>query len=233
LSEFALLSHTHKVSGFLLSSSLGASASNIMASSATKNTVYFGYGSNLWRQQMAERCPESIFVGIGRLSGYRWQINDRGYANVVELQPDETTSKAHTNDFKDVVYGLIYTLTALDEARLDVNEGVPFAYTKETLTVDFWPAQSTESSAIIDTVAEPEKKDMLVYINRKETKDSKPKKEYIVRMNHGIDDALAAGVPEGYVNEVIRKSIPPIDEKDIDQDLKEQVKRQARNFTEE
>jgi gamma-glutamylcyclotransferase len=204
-----------------------------MASSATKDTVYFGYGSNLWRQQMAERCPHSTFVGIGRLSGYRWQINDRGYANVVELHSDTTNSNAATSEFEDVVYGLIYTLTALDESRLDKNEGVPYAYTKEILAVDFWPATSTESTTSVDTAAKPEKKDMLVYIDRTKTKDSKPKKEYIVRMNHGIDDALAAGVPKEYVNKVIRKSIPPLDEKEIDQDLKDQVRRQARNFTDE
>lgn len=30
-------------------------------------TLYFGYGSNLWIDQMNRRCPESRYVGIGLL----------------------------------------------------------------------------------------------------------------------------------------------------------------------
>jgi gamma-glutamylcyclotransferase len=200
-----------------------------MTSSTAKETVYFGYGSNLWREQMSERCPNSTYIGIGRLSGYRWQINDRGYANIVEIVPDSNLGSAAV-EYEDVVYGLIYTLTAQDESRLDKNEGVPYSYTKEIISIDFWPALSSQPTHSIDTTAKPEKKDMLVYIDRKRTKDSKPKAEYIIRMNHGIDDALAAGVPEDYVNEVLRKSIHPLDEKEVGRELKERAKEQARNF---
>ena len=45
---------------------------------------YFGYGSNMRKDQMIQRCPQSKFIGIGCLDGWRWQINERGYANVVE-----------------------------------------------------------------------------------------------------------------------------------------------------
>jgi gamma-glutamylcyclotransferase len=201
-------------------------ASTIMSASTTIPTIYFGYGSNLWREQMSKRCPNSTYVGIGRLSGYRWQINDRGYANVVKLA---STSA----DIGDVVYGLIYTLTPDDELRLDANEGVPDVYTKEILSIDFWPSLSIKSTHDIDKAAKPEKKDMLVYVDTKRVKDSKPKAEYVIRMNHGIDDALAAGVPEEYVNEVLRKSIPPIDMSTLDHGLKEQAKRQAGSFRDE
>jgi hypothetical protein len=30
-------------------------------------TLYFGYGSNLWKQQMDRRCPENKFLGTARL----------------------------------------------------------------------------------------------------------------------------------------------------------------------
>jgi gamma-glutamylcyclotransferase len=199
---------------------------------AAKATIYFGYGSNLWRAQMAERCPKSTYIGIGRLSGYRWQINDRGYANVVKLAASYNPGSADS-DYKDVVYGLIYTLTPNDESRLDRNEGVPHVYSKDILSVDLWSASSSTSTQSIDTTAKPEKKDMLVYVDHKRTLDSKPKAEYIIRMNHGIDDALAAGVPQDYVNEVLRKSIPPLDEKELGRELKEKAMEQARNFTDE
>jgi hypothetical protein len=52
--------------------------------SAKPQTLYFGYGSNLWLHQMQLRCPTSQYLGVARLPNYRWIINDRGYANVVE-----------------------------------------------------------------------------------------------------------------------------------------------------
>ena len=55
---------------------------------------------------------------------------------------------------------------------------------------------------------EPEKSDMMVYINRNAVTPSKPKVEYVRRMNMGIRDAVKAGVPEEYVKEVMRKFIP-------------------------
>jgi len=32
--------------------------------------TYFGYGSNIWLEQMRKRCPESQFIGVGILSGW-------------------------------------------------------------------------------------------------------------------------------------------------------------------
>ncbi|KAF3240458.1 hypothetical protein TWF128_011290 [Orbilia oligospora] len=77
-------------------------------------TLYFAYGSNLSFEQMARRCPQSRYVGRARLHGYQFQINERGYANVVE-RPGL------------FVEGLCYRLHPEDEARLDRAEGVPTA----------------------------------------------------------------------------------------------------------
>jgi hypothetical protein len=33
-------------------------------------TVYFGYGSNIWLDQMARRCPQSKFIGVGSLADW-------------------------------------------------------------------------------------------------------------------------------------------------------------------
>lgn len=76
---------------------------------------------------MAKRCPESQFQGRARLHSFRWQINERGFANVV---PDPNNS----------VEGLCYLLSAEDEARLDRSEGVPTAYQKKWTEVEFYPA---------------------------------------------------------------------------------------------
>ena len=162
-------------------------------------TTYFGYGSNLWQHQMTTRCPTSTYLGVARLPHYTWRINTRGYANVV-------SAPSSSPNYSDSVYGLVYGLLPLDEQQLDRNEGVPVAYTKEWIKCDFWPGGVGEK---IDTEMEPkERREMLVYVDRKRTTPDVPREEYVYRMNRGIRDALALGVPEGYVRDVMRKYIP-------------------------
>lgn len=169
-------------------------------------TLYFGYGSNLWLQQMARRCPTSTYKGIARLPSYRWMINSRGYANIVEasLRADDASLATNTQD--DVTYGLVYSLQPDDEEGLDINEGVPYAYTKEYLEVDFWPSNDTNKA--VDLSRPALKKKVLVYIDRKRVTDDGPNEEYIYRMNMGIEDAVRLGVPLIYVDGVMRKFIP-------------------------
>lgn len=95
-------------------------------STPPSSKLYFAYGSNLHLTQMATRCPASAFVGKGVLHGWKWHINERGYANVVKSSSSST----------DRVEGLLYTITPSDEARLDLSEGVAFGcYEKEMLSV--------------------------------------------------------------------------------------------------
>ena len=60
---------------------------------------------------MTKRCPSSILKGTGRLQGYRWQINERGVANIVE-------------SLDEYVEGLVYEIDPGHKRRLDRNEGV-------------------------------------------------------------------------------------------------------------
>ena len=160
-------------------------------------TLYFGYGSNLWLEQMRLRCPSSVFAGVGRLKDFRWMISSRGYANIVP----------HSGP---CVYGLTYELTPTDEAALDRNEGVPYAYTKENMTIEFWNAtQCIEGKPKkVDIESPEETKSVLVYIDRLRIDDDEPKEEYVHRMNMGITDAVAVGVPVNYIEDDIRPFIP-------------------------
>jgi hypothetical protein len=191
----------------------------------TERKLYFGYGSNLWREQMLLRCPSSEYLGIARLDGWYWIINDRGYANVVQ----KSTNSVENTKGGDEVWGLVYSLTPTDEARLDVNEGVPFAYTKEMHLIDFWPTGKTPEDPI-DRMRKPEQESILVYVDRKRTVPDKPKKEYIHRMNMGIADALKAGVPEEYINSTLRMYIPP---ETVSKDIETFAKQQALEFKDE
>lgn len=187
---------------------------------------YFGYGSNLWQHQMIQRCPTSTYLGVARLPHYRWIINDRGYANVVQLPSSNPSNTSADLPVSNVVYGLVYDLRPADEDRLDVNEGVPYAYTKERVPIEFWRSKSGRR---VDVGAEPEVMRMLVYVDRGRVEESKPKREYVYRMNMGISDALDMGVPNEYVEKVVRRFVPAVD----DGSVESLARRQALDFQDE
>lgn len=208
-------------------------------------TIYFGFGSNLWRHQMRQRCPTSKYLGIARLKGYKWIIYDRGYANIVELEDDEKEGNEE-HDYSEEVWGLVYSLEEDDEERLDRNEGVPIAYRKEWIECEFWATSESEEQTRLaermvgyfgsngrdgkpDISKKAEKVDMLVYIDRKRTEESEPKREYVYRMNMGIKDAVREGVPEDYVRQVMRRFIPEKSEEEVE----EVARRQALEFEDE
>ena len=140
---------------------------------------------------MTRRCPESKFIGLGILRGWKWFINNRGYANVVRSP-------------EDLVYGLVYEISPSDEASLDRSEGVPWAYIKETMEIELQLAVSGKKSLV----------QSLVYVDEKRVEEGKPWEEYIHRMNMGIDDAAARGLPRWYIDKYIRRYIPAEGEKE-------------------
>lgn len=115
-------------------------------------TVYFAYGSNLHLEQMVRRCPESRYVGLGKLHNYRWQINQRGYANIIPC-PGRT------------VEGLCYLLSQEDERRLDASEGVPTAYQKHILEIEVVGANALLSGRRVREVHERIQFEIADYVN--------------------------------------------------------------------
>lgn len=165
---------------------------------------------------MESRCPTSVYIGVGRLLDYRWMINDRGYANVVYAPGTDSH-----------VYGHVYRLAPSDERALDRNEGVPFAYTKEILSVELWVLQDNGIPGNVK--GRPEKREMLVYIDRKRIEDDRPKEEYIHRMNMGIEDGVKHGIPNEYFDRVLRPVIPA----KANNDFKDLAIQQALEFKDE
>jgi gamma-glutamylcyclotransferase len=152
---------------------------------------YFAYGSNLAKAQMVQRCPESTFKGAARLSSYKWLICEPGYANVVKQE-----------SVNQVVWGLVFCLSKSDEALLDRYEGVPYAYIKENLNVDHWPADNGNSNS--NTVSQASKSlTALVYVDVNNTTTGNINSEYVFRMGNGLRDALSSGIPLNYIVEVL------------------------------
>jgi hypothetical protein len=195
-------------------------------------TLYFGYGSNLWLQQMRLRCPTSEYLGIARLKGYKWIIYDRGYANIVKLEnEDQSTDDRDDHDYSHEVWGLVYSLQPADEKGLDGNEGVPNSYQKAYIECELWTIPDPESHP--DISAPSIEKDLLVYINHHLTHESAPKEEYIYRMNQGIRDALKEGMPPAYVQQVMRRFIPARDDADFEPGTVQKAHKQGLEFRDE
>ena len=137
--------------------------------------LYFAYGSNLWPEQMKERCLGHKVMGAGILEGYRWIISKRGYANIIKAGSDE-------------VQGVVYLITGSDESSLDDHEGVAVgSYRKEIKPVK------------IDGKAY----DCLVYVDPIE-EEGKPRVEYIERINQGLAASeISATYIDRYVRKFI------------------------------
>lgn len=203
-------------------------------STTTSQCLYFAYGSNLALSQMELRCPSSPYVAPARLKSWRWQINKRGYANIVPVPI--TTSVAATEDpqldasdtqrrssrienkekeadqYEDAeVWGLLYAMSedGVDEVALDGYEGVATgAYEKLELEVEMFDIQPTsdgKGAVVVEESARPVQ--ALVYVNSRMTEDRKAIEEYVGRINKGIKDAVERGVPMGYVQKWIRPFI--------------------------
>lgn len=179
--------------------------------------LYFAYGSNLWLRQMATRCPNSYYAGRAVLPDYRWQINERGYANIVPA-----------SGF--TVHGLVYELGPGDEPRLDRSEGVASgAYSKAYLPIILHPASAAlrvSTRSLVEDgpervvgaarqqmrhVRKPEASlwpGVLVYVSHDFVRWGKPRDEYIDRINSGISDAIVMGVPGDFFENSLRSLIP-------------------------
>ncbi|KAJ3768353.1 hypothetical protein FB446DRAFT_695103 [Lentinula raphanica] len=156
---------------------------------STSLTLNFSYGSNMWREQMERRCPESKLAGVGILRNWRWFINERGVANLIPSEEDKG----------DMVYGFIYQLNARDEANLDRYEGSPEIYQRVFgIMVEVVAHGDVDVLKIGDTV------ETLVYMDQNHVTDGKIRQEYIPRMHRVIEDGVREGIPIAYFDKYFR-----------------------------
>ncbi|KAI1209258.1 uncharacterized protein F4807DRAFT_101971 [Annulohypoxylon truncatum] len=140
----------------------------------------------------------SLTSHIPRLSG-----NDEKDKKGVEKGVKEILESAAGNESKRGVYGILYRLHPDEEKMLDLCEGVPWAYEKWFLDATLLPHADSQDTEEGETVR------ALVYIDSKRVLSSAPRKEYVARMNRGIDEATKHfGLPKTYVDAVMRPFIP-------------------------
>ena len=83
--------------------------------------LYFAYGMNTNREEMAYRCPSAVPLGRAVLPGYRFEF--KSFATIVP-------------NSKESVEGVLWTITETDESALDMLEGYPEFYDKKTVSVE-------------------------------------------------------------------------------------------------
>lgn len=83
--------------------------------------LYVAYGSNMNLEQMTFRCPNSKVVCNGKLKG--WKLVFNFHADVIK------------GNKKDEVPVVVWDIANEDWGRLDMYEGYPSYYIKETVNV--------------------------------------------------------------------------------------------------
>lgn len=179
----------------------------------------------------------SVPVGIARLDSYAWVICERGYANVVPLP--ESNAATDANTVWGVLYNMtpedearLDMYEGHDEGRNPEPELNPdpetqvvkpylqgdWDYNKHYLpvTVTKWlrdpneygvnvPGWSPEGPSGSDNTTVR----ALVYVDEYRVTPGEIAQEYIGRMNRGIDESVKLGLPQSWVDKVMRKFIPP------------------------
>ncbi|KAF8316334.1 hypothetical protein DL93DRAFT_2078052 [Clavulina sp. PMI_390] len=171
---------------------------------------------------MSLRCPSSPYIGVARLDGWRFIINQRGVATIVPSDPNSADDKGNH------VFGLAYDLAEIDEETLDINEGVPFQYIKEYMRVRLWDGRKVDDAGVpiipdVSTDIGSEEVDALVYVDVKRITEGKPREEYIYRMGMGIRDGIAKGIPKSYFDKFLRGFIPEKGNEELDEVAKPRV----------
>ncbi|KAF2430370.1 hypothetical protein EJ08DRAFT_649682 [Tothia fuscella] len=111
----------------------------------------------------------------------------------------------------DRVYGLVYRLEKEDEEKLDQYEDVPESYEKQTMWVEYWGKREGADgmSRPVDVKnMRSQRIKVLAYVDKNSTEDAKPNGTYRYKVNVGVRDAMAEGIPQTYIDQCIRPFIP-------------------------
>ena len=84
---------------------------------------YIAYGSNMSAEHMALRCPGAKLLGVGHINNARLEFYT--HATVIK-----------TEDYRYRVPVAVWEINKSDEHALDLYEGVPVYYSKETWSVE-------------------------------------------------------------------------------------------------
>ncbi len=153
---------------------------HINKKSGTKNLyeqgwrLYFAFGKNVNQRDMlsSDRAPNARFLMADFIDNYKFIIDKRGVASIVKSPGSR-------------VWGVLWSVSPEDIARLDLREGVSQGvYRKEKINTAMW----TGSAAAIGGY-EDEQTQALVYISNS-PEGTMARENYIEGIIQGLRDAL-------------------------------------------
>jgi hypothetical protein len=106
-------------------------------------------------------------------------------------------------------YGAVWAISDDEAKRVAELEKVGQCYTKEEAFIEYWSAPS--DAGPISVLKRPRRVKVTFHVDRTHTEDGPTGKcgmEYGYRMNQAVIDALAHGIPQGYVDNCIRPFLP-------------------------
>ena len=89
---------------------------------------YFAYGSNMDKNQMKDRCPNAIDLGLATLPGYELfytGFSDRWNGAVASIRPNESNT----------LYGRLWEFNDEDLKTMDKFEGYPTNYDRHSMQI--------------------------------------------------------------------------------------------------
>lgn len=137
---------------------------------------YFSYGSNMDEGQMAIRCPDAVLLSKGTLPGYRFALDADGVATIL-LDPSSS------------VEGLLWMISAADEAKLDQYEGVASGYYRKETVVITLPVRTFASLVYISNRHENRGKRRSGYLDKiiRAAESHNFGQDYIQKIKHYAD----------------------------------------------
>jgi gamma-glutamylcyclotransferase len=97
---------------------------------------YFAYGSNIDADQMGDRAPSAVPLGVGRLDGYRLVFNvysRRWEGGAANMEPDPQAQ----------VWGVVWDIPDEELGNLDSFAGHPVFYRREQVPVNLGEGTET------------------------------------------------------------------------------------------
>jgi gamma-glutamylcyclotransferase len=158
--------------------------------------LYFGFASNLSPRTIQQRCPGSLYVGLGVLKGWRFLISSVGFGNIVRTSQNNAFEKEAVD--VDVVYGSLSFLTAQHEVALDKSEEVGVWHEKVKVKVSMLDENGKEAREVEATT----------YVDVNHTTEGVISKEYLSWMRKAVADGLKIGVPRSYFDKYVMQYLP-------------------------
>lgn len=103
---------------------------------------YLAYGSNLSMAQMAQRCPDAVYVGTAELRDYQLLFKGSQSGSYLTVEPKKGST----------VPVLVWRISERDEHYLNRYEGYPSFYYKKTMEVEVQSFIGMKTADVIEAI---------------------------------------------------------------------------------